>query len=127
MLQLSFFWFGSIKIVKHNYVYLVLIDRGMYFHSSLKIHLTCFTHCRENFEDTWNAQKSFFSSSPQFLYYSTHKPSTFKESMIAPIRGKAGLGHPLKQYHNNSPKCINNVIKRKSKGNEAFLMNFVAK
>ena len=109
------------------------------------IHLTCFTHCRENIkrklrelhvptdiikeyvfeifggqrgttfveglvdatvdatsgsdfdkklaalEDTWNVREQPFSSSPQFFaYFSTHKASTFKESMIAPIREKAG-------------------------------------
>ena len=33
--------------------------------------------------------------------------------MIKPVRVKAGLGNPPRQYHNNAPECINNVIKAK--------------
>ena len=44
---------------------------------------------------------------------SQNKASVFKESMIKPVREKAGLGSPPKQYHNNCPECINDVIKMK--------------
>jgi len=54
-------------------------------------------------EDTWSSQ--FFD------YFRKYKACTFKESMITPVREKAGLGHPPKEYHNNSLECNNNVIK----------------
>ena len=47
--------------------------------------------------------------------------------MIAPTRGKAGLGHPPKEYHNNSPECINNVIKMKVKRKRSILDEFSCK
>ena len=47
--------------------------------------------------------------------------------MIAPIRGKAGLGHPPKEYHNNSPEYINNVIKMKVKRETSILDKFSCK
>ena len=73
------------------------------------------------------SRKILFCITSIFAYFSTHKPSTFKESMVAPIRGKAGLGHPPKQYHNNSPKCINNVIKMKIKRERSILDEFSCK
>ena len=57
------------------------------------------------FKDTWN---------PQFFeYFLRSKAAVLKESMIKPVRVKAGLGNPPRQYHNNAPECINNVIKAK--------------
>jgi len=47
--------------------------------------------------------------------------------MIAPVREKAGLGHPPKEYHNNCPECINNVIKMKVKREKSLLDEFCSK
>ena len=53
--------------------------------------------------------------------------------MIASVREKAGLGHrpkeyhPPKEYHNNSPECINNVIKLKVKSEKSMLDEFCSK
>ena len=47
--------------------------------------------------------------------------------MIAPAREKAGLGHPPKEYHNNSSECINNVIKMKAKREKSVLNEFCSK
>ena len=136
------------------------------------IHLTCFTHCRENvkrklrelnipleatkeytseifggqtgttfiegladassesdfdkkleaLEDVW---ERVYSTAPQFFsYFSKYKAKVFKESMIKPIRIGAGLGDPPKQYHNNSPECINNVIKMKVRREKSSLDEF---
>ena len=55
------------------------------------------------FKDIWN---------PQFFeYFLRNKATVFKESMIRPVRVKAGSRNPPEQYHNNAPQCINNVIK----------------
>ena len=142
------------------------------------VHLTCFTHCRENIkrklrelnvpsdaikeylfeifggqrdttfvegladstfdsdfdeklaaiEITWNAREKALSSSPQFFtYFTKYKAPVFKESMIASVREKAGLGHPPKEYHNNGPECINNVIKMKVKRERSVLDEFCSK
>ena len=57
------------------------------------------------FENVWN---------PQFFdYFLKNKASIFKESMIKPVRIKAGLGDPPDEYHNNAPECMNSVIKAK--------------
>lgn len=70
-------------------------------------------------EGSWNAE--------YFTYFSKHKAPAFKESMIASVREKAGLGHPPKEYHNNSPKCINNVIKMKMNRQKSVLDEFCSK
>ena len=44
--------------------------------------------------------------------------------MIKPIRIGASLGDPPKQYHNNSPECINNVIKMKVRREKSSLDEF---
>ena len=46
---------------------------------------------------------------------------------MTPIREKAGLGHPPKEYHNNSQQCINNVIKMKVKRERSILGEFSCK
>ena len=142
------------------------------------IHLTCFTHCRENvkrklrelnipseaikeyiseifggqngttfiegladassesefddklgtLEDIWNDREKLYSTVPQFFsYFCKYKAKVFKESMIKPIRKEAGLGDPPKQYHNNSPECINNVIKMKVGREKSTLDEFCTK
>ena len=60
-------------------------------------------------EGTWNSREKKHIISV-FTYFSKYKAHIMKESMIAPVRKKAGLGHPLKEYHSNSPECINNMI-----------------
>ena len=47
--------------------------------------------------------------------------------MIASVREKAGLGHPPKEYHNNGPDCINNVMKMKVKRERNVLDEFCSK
>ena len=80
------------------------------------------------FEITWNAREKALSSSPQFFtYFTRYKAPVFKESMIASVREKAGLGHPPKEYHNNGPECINNVIKMKVKRERSVLDEFCSK
>ena len=65
-------------------------------------------------ENVWNEREQSFSSPPQFFsYFKQYKVPVFKESMIKPIRVKAGLGNPPIEYHNNCPECMNNVIKMK--------------
>ena len=65
-------------------------------------------------QKVWDERESPFCSPPQFFtYFCNHKASLFRESMIRPVRTKAGLGNPPKRYHNNNPECINNVIKMK--------------
>ena len=139
------------------------------------IHLTCFTHCRENvkrklrelnmpsepikdyileifggqnqttfiegladanserdfdeklgvLEDVWNDRERLYSATAQFFsYFSKYKAKVFKESMIKPVRKRAGLGDPPRQYHNNSPECINNVIKMKVRREKNTLDEF---
>ena len=46
---------------------------------------------------------------------------------IVPVREKVGLGHPPKEYHNNSSECINNVIKMKVKRERNALDDFYCK
>ena len=46
---------------------------------------------------------------------------------IVSVREKAGLGHPPKEYHNNSPECINKVIKMKVKRERNTLDDFCCK
>ena len=72
--------------------------------------------------DVWNSREEQFHSPPQFFYYfRQHKATVFKESMIKPIHMKAGLGDPPAEYHNNSPECINNVIKIKVNHKKSLL------
>ena len=79
-------------------------------------------------EEVWNKREEPFSSPPQFFaYFLKHKTSAFKESMIKPVREKAGLGSPPKQYHNNCPECINNVIKMKVGRKRSPLDDFSSK
>ena len=47
--------------------------------------------------------------------------------MIASVREKAGVGHPPKEYRNNGPECINNVIKMKVKRERSVLDEFCSK
>ena len=51
--------------------------------------------------------------SPIFFLFQAIQGTCIKESMIKPIRVKAGLGNPPIEYHNNCPECMNNVIKMK--------------
>ena len=79
----------------------------------------------EALEDVWNNRERVYSTAPQFFsYFSKYKAKVFKESMIKPIRIGAGLGDPPKQYHNNSPECINNVIKMKVRREKSSLDEF---
>ena len=67
-----------------------------------------------HFETIWNSRETPFNSPPQFFnYFQTNKAALFKDAMIKPVRVKAGLGDPPKNYHNNDPECMNNVIKMK--------------
>ena len=47
--------------------------------------------------------------------------------MIKPVREGAGLGSPPKEYHNNCPECINNVIKMKVDRKQSPLDDFCSK
>ena len=54
-----------------------------------------FDRMLSNLEDVWNKREEQFSSLPQFFsFFKTYKSSIFKESMIKPVREKAGLGSP---------------------------------
>ena len=78
--------------------------------------------------DVWNAREEQFNSPPQFFdYFKKHKAAVFKESMIKPVRMKAGLGNPPTEYHNNSPECINHVIKMKVDHKRNALDGFCSK
>ena len=79
-------------------------------------------------QDVWNAREEQFNSPPQFFdYFKKHKAAVFKESMIKPVRMKAGLGNPPTEYHNNSPECINHVIKMKVDHKRNALDDFCSK
>ena len=76
-------------------------------------------------EDVWNDRERLYSATAQFFsYFSKYKAKVFKESMIKPVRKRAGLGDPPRQYHNNSPECINNVIKMKVRREKNILDEF---
>lgn len=73
----------------------------------------------------WNDRERLYSATAQFFsYFSKYKAKVFKESMIKPVQKRAGLGDPPRQYHNNSPECINNVIKMKVRREKNTLDEF---
>lgn len=79
-------------------------------------------------EDVWNDREQPYTSPPQFFsYFIKNKGNEFKKSMIAPVREKAGLGSPPREYHNNCPECINNVIKMEVKREKSTLDEFCLK
>ena len=79
----------------------------------------------EALEDVWNDCERLYSATPQFFsYFSKYKAKDFKESTIKPVRERAGLGDPPIQYHNNSPECMNNVIKMKVRREKSTLDEF---
>ena len=62
----------------------------------------------------WQKQEAKFSKRKAQMYpwFSTYHAEDVSNSMIVPVREKAGLGHPPAHFTNNGNESMNNVIKQ---------------
>ena len=60
-------------------------------------------------------------------WFDVYKKEVIRDTMLLPVREKAGLGSPPEPFYNNASECINNVIKVKVDYKKNELPVFISK